>query len=87
MYLFVYGTLCKGLSRNSILQNTEYLGIASCTGKLLNIGFYPALIQGDGKVIGEIYQIDPKVLLPKLDKIEGYSKNSEAGSLYIRRKT
>ncbi len=33
MYLFVYGTFCKGLSRNSILQNTEYLGIASCKGK------------------------------------------------------
>ena len=87
MLLFVYGTFCRGLSRNTVLKDSVYLGIASCKGKLIDIGFYPALIQGDEKVVGEVYKIDPEVLLTKLDEIEGYSKNSEAGSLYIRGKT
>ena len=87
MLIFVYGTFCKGLSRNSVLKDAKHLGIASCKGNLIDIGSYPALIQGDGKVIGEIYQIDPDVILQRLDEIEGYNEHNEIGSYYVRRKT
>jgi gamma-glutamylcyclotransferase len=84
MLLFVYGTLCKGLSRNEVLKESEYLGFALCKGVLKDVGSFPAFINGDKDVIGEVYRIDPDIVLPILDRIEGYSKNNEAGSLYLR---
>ena len=86
MLLFVYGTLCRGLSRNDVLKKSEYLGFALCNGILKDVGSFPAFINGDKDVIGEVYRIDPDIVLPILDRIEGYSKNDESGSLYLRRK-
>ena len=85
MLLFVYGTLCKGLSRNDVLKESKYLGLALCKGVLKDAGSFPALINGDGEVIGEVYQIDSNTVLPLLDRIEGYSKKDESRSLYLRK--
>jgi gamma-glutamylcyclotransferase (GGCT)/AIG2-like uncharacterized protein YtfP len=84
MLIFVYGTLCRGQFRNDVLKESEYLGLALCKGVLKDVGSYPALIDGDGQVIGEVYRIDPDIVLPILDRIEGYFKNDENGSLYLR---
>jgi gamma-glutamylcyclotransferase (GGCT)/AIG2-like uncharacterized protein YtfP len=85
MLLFVYGTLCRGLSRNDVLKKSEYLGLALCKGILKDVGSFPALINGDGEVIGEVYRIDSDTVLPLLDQFEGYLKNDESRSLYVRK--
>lgn len=42
-------------------------------GQLLDLGRYPGLIEGAGRVRGEIYQLDDPELLPILDREEGYN--------------
>ena len=86
MNLFVYGTLCRGLSRNKILSASQYLGLAHIDGALVDLGHYPGLIKGAESVIGEIYKIDPEALLPRLDEIEGVNAADDKKSLYVRRK-
>ena len=74
MLLFVYGTLCRGLLRNDVLKESKYLGLALCNGVLKDVGSFPALINSDEEIIGEVYRIDADTVLPILDQIEGYSK-------------
>lgn len=42
-------------------------------GQLLDLGRYPGLIEGAGRVRGEIYHLDDPELLPILDREEGYN--------------
>jgi len=50
-----------------------FLGEATARGGLLDLGRYPGLIDGAGRVRGEIYQLDDPELLPVLDREEGYN--------------
>ncbi len=69
--IFVYGTLRKGECRNYILSDCQFLGYAKAKGFVLyNIGAFPGMVEGEGEVIGEVYEI-PKDLLEKLDWVEG----------------
>lgn len=79
--LFVYGTLKRGFSRNSALQNQIYLGTAKTTPEysMFNLGGYPGLLntklaeqnQVESKdiIYGEIYEVSDECLVT-LDKIE-----------------
>ena len=46
--------------------------------EMYNVGWYPAIIDGDGIIIGELYQV-PNIDIPSIDMLEG------EGSLYIKR--
>ena len=50
-----------------------FLGGGDGRGRLLALGRYPGLIDGAGRVRGEIYQLDDPELLPVLDREEGYN--------------
>ena len=68
-YLFVYG-LFRDSARN-LLGEIHKCGKATVNGKIFKVNeFYPGFKEGDGKVFGDIYLIDPKVF-PILDKFEG----------------
>lgn len=71
--LFVYGTLRRG-SANVYAQRleaeAEWLGPASLRGSLIRIGAHVALVDGDGAVEGEVWQV-PDSLWPLLDDYEG----------------
>jgi len=84
MKLFVYGTLLRGLERNSVLDAAEYLGLARIQGSLYDLGSYPGLVEGDNFVIGELYEIG-WLILNKLDQIEGFDPNYPVQSLYQRK--
>ncbi len=69
-YIFVYGQfrdLAKGL-----LQEPIKCGKASILGKIYQVNpAYPGFVEdGDEKVFGDVYLIDP-VILPSLDEYEG----------------
>ena len=69
--IFVYGTLRKGECRNYLLEDYRFLGYAKAKGFLFyNIGAYPGMVEGDGEVVGEVYEIHES-LLEKLDLVEG----------------
>jgi gamma-glutamylcyclotransferase (GGCT)/AIG2-like uncharacterized protein YtfP len=48
-------------------------GTGTARGRLLDLGRYPGLIEGAGRVHGEIYRLDDPELLPILDREEGYN--------------
>jgi gamma-glutamylcyclotransferase (GGCT)/AIG2-like uncharacterized protein YtfP len=84
MKLFAYGTLLAGMRLHEMLADAHYLGPAIIRGKLLDLGDYAGLVEGDAVVTGEIYEIDDP-LLERLDQVEGFRPDDPAGSLYLRK--
>ncbi|MBF0266559.1 MAG: gamma-glutamylcyclotransferase [Gammaproteobacteria bacterium] len=83
MLIFIYGTLLKGMSRNHVLEQSEFVGYAITRGLIYDLGSYPALTAGDNTVCGELYEVTDEVLAT-LDNIEGYYEAEPENSLYIR---
>jgi gamma-glutamylcyclotransferase (GGCT)/AIG2-like uncharacterized protein YtfP len=70
--LFTYGTLMQGERLHHHLHGrATRVATAMVTGHLLNLGRYPGLIAGDGRVSGELYRVDDPELLATLDRVEG----------------
>ena len=78
--VFVYGTLMNGESNHHFLENSICLGKAVIEGyDMYNVGgYYPAIIPGNSRIIGELYEVHENDM-PSIDMLEG------EGSLYIRK--
>jgi gamma-glutamylcyclotransferase (GGCT)/AIG2-like uncharacterized protein YtfP len=64
----------RGYALHDVLaRGATFLGAGSVAGRLLDLGRYPALIAGAGRVTGELYRLDDPELLPVLDREEGYN--------------
>ena len=85
MRVFVYGTLRKGDSRYGVLDDCKCIAEEAYLDGyvMLHLGGFPGIISGDGRVLGEIYEID-STILARLDSIEGYRDDDPGHSLYIR---
>jgi gamma-glutamylcyclotransferase (GGCT)/AIG2-like uncharacterized protein YtfP len=69
-YLFVYGVFRD--SGKTLLGDKIHLGKATINGTLYKVNeFYPGYIPGKGKVVGDVYLIDP-VIFTELDEFEGH---------------
>ena len=76
--VFVYGTLKHGFWNNRLLENAEYVGNALIEGlDLFSLGGFPGVVDGTGRVVGEVYMVDD-LELKHLDRLEGN------GSFYTR---
>lgn len=77
--VFVYGTLMKGEPNHHFIEDSRFLGVYALEGyEMYNVGWYPAIIPGEGIIPGELYEVregDMKYI----DGLEG------EGSLYIRK--
>jgi gamma-glutamylcyclotransferase (GGCT)/AIG2-like uncharacterized protein YtfP len=72
--LFTYGTLMRGYALHPVLvRAATAAGSGTARGRLLDLGRYPGLIEGPGRVHGEVYRLDDPELLPVLDREEGYN--------------
>lgn len=72
--LFVYGTLRQGEGNHHLLGDAELLGIYRTNPRytMLDLGWYPAVIDGGHTaIVGEVYNLS-KARLPWLDKLEDY---------------
>jgi len=94
MKFFVYGTLKTGECRESVFSSYCKSGDytvkpARIRAELYDLGYYPAILEGNNIVRGEMVTIedpeDYKVLLDRIDAIEGYSEHSDH-NLYNRKK-
>lgn len=87
MRIFVYGSLRKGMYNYDIYlrDNSELLGIGYVKGELYTIKDvkYPALIQGDSLVVGEIYEVNDN-LVGDLDAMEHYFGEGHSENEYHR---
>jgi gamma-glutamylcyclotransferase (GGCT)/AIG2-like uncharacterized protein YtfP len=72
--LFAYGTLMRGYALHAVLAaGATFVTTGHVRGRLLRLGRYPGLIEGAGRVRGEVYRLDDPQLLPILDREEGYN--------------
>ena len=72
MLLFVYGTLRRGQSNHSQLADARFIAEARTEPRfeLVDLGGYPALVEGGSTAIsGELYELDGD-LLARLDEFE-----------------
>jgi gamma-glutamylcyclotransferase (GGCT)/AIG2-like uncharacterized protein YtfP len=64
----------RGYALHRVLAaGATWLGDGAVRGRLLDLGRYPALVDGAGRVSGEIYRLHDPELLPVLDREEGYN--------------
>ncbi|HEU4367620.1 MAG TPA: gamma-glutamylcyclotransferase family protein [Methylomirabilota bacterium] len=72
--LFAYGTLMRGYPLHAVMAGrVTLLAPGTARGRLLDLGRYPGLVGGAGRVSGEVYRLDDPELLPVLDREEGYN--------------
>jgi gamma-glutamylcyclotransferase (GGCT)/AIG2-like uncharacterized protein YtfP len=81
--LFIYGTLMPGLRLEAEMHGARFMGPAQVPGRLVDLGRYPGLLQGDGQVTGEVFEVDD-AHLARLDGVEGMVPGDRAASQYWR---
>jgi gamma-glutamylcyclotransferase (GGCT)/AIG2-like uncharacterized protein YtfP len=71
--LFVYGTLMRGFPLHALLEGgADSLGDGEVTGRLFDLGRYPAALPDGGGIIrGEVYRPHDPSLWRVLDSAEG----------------
>ena len=71
--LFVYGTLMRGQSNHALVASAARIERATVRGLLFGLpAGYPALIEGEGIVYGELCFFDDlAAILPDIDEYEG----------------
>ncbi len=72
--IFVYGTLRRTDVRNSVLDNSKFLGSYKSIPKytMYSLGAFPCIVFGcKTSIIGELYEVDDYTL-SRLDLIEGH---------------
>lgn len=87
-FVAFYGSLRYPSTRDGlgISQQIQFVTNALIPGYMVDLGHFPGLIEGDGEVFADVYQIlDPKAL-ERLDGFEGYMKGDPDNSMYIRKK-
>jgi len=82
-HLFVYGTLRSNQPNAPRLGGATPLGWATTSGRLIDLGDYPGLIEGDGVVVGELFLL-PSAALERIDDLEGFDPHDIEGSLFVR---
>ncbi|SMP04292.1 Uncharacterized conserved protein YtfP, gamma-glutamylcyclotransferase (GGCT)/AIG2-like family [Desulfurobacterium pacificum] len=85
--LFVYGTLMSGFSAHTFLMDSEFVSHGVLYGaRLLHLedGF-PAAVEGEGEVFGEVYRVD-SLTLAAIDAFEEFWEDFPERSFYLRKK-
>jgi gamma-glutamylcyclotransferase (GGCT)/AIG2-like uncharacterized protein YtfP len=89
--VFVYGTLMRGFDHpmsKLLASSADFLGDASCGGRLYMITHYPGLLHAaaDADIVhGDLFRMrDPDTLLAVLDDYESIGPEQEEPMLYLR---
>ncbi len=83
-----YGTLMRAFAVQRLLGlDAELRFVASCKipGALYDLGDYPGLVEADGAVAGEVFELLGPETLKSLDDFEEYDPAQPQASEYVRR--
>ncbi len=90
--LFVYGTLMRGFDpqmAKRLSANADFLGEATCRGRLYLVKHYPGLVLSDDPadiVFGELYRLHARdALLREFDMYEACGEGFAAPTEYVRK--
>ena len=90
--LFVYGTLMRGYAHpmaRLLSANADFLGEASCRGRLYRVKHYPGFVLSDNAadvVFGELYRLRAvEDLLREFDMYEACGESFAEPTQYVRR--
>lgn len=90
--LFVYGTLMRGYVHpmaKLLSANADFLGPASCRGRLYMVKHYPGLVLSDDAdeiVHGELYRLRaPEAMLREFDMYEACGEGFPEPTQYVRK--
>jgi len=89
--LFVYGTLMRGFDHpmaKLLSANADFVGEATCRGKLYLVKHYPGLVLSDDArdiVHGELFRLRaPEALLAEFDMYEACGEGFQPPTEYLR---
>ena len=71
--VFVYGSLKQGHGNNRFLSNSNFIGKGITLDddfKMISLGGFPGIIDGNNRIVGELYEIDDEVF-QSIDSLEG----------------
>jgi gamma-glutamylcyclotransferase (GGCT)/AIG2-like uncharacterized protein YtfP len=72
--LFLYGSLMRGQSAHRLLRGrATFVDEATVAGTLLDLGRFPGVVAGRGRVRGEVWRFEAPEVLRTLDEYEGYN--------------
>jgi gamma-glutamylcyclotransferase (GGCT)/AIG2-like uncharacterized protein YtfP len=83
----VYGSLREGFGvddRPDVGNKLVDKGRCVIKGAIYDVGGYPGLADGDGVVVGELYEVLDLTVFPQLDEFEKYNPLAREKSLYLR---
>jgi gamma-glutamylcyclotransferase (GGCT)/AIG2-like uncharacterized protein YtfP len=90
--LFVYGTLMRGFDNpmaQLLTRSADYLGPATCRGRLYRVKHYPGLVLSDAAddlVHGELYRLrHVEEMLREFDMYEACGEGFAEPTQYIRK--
>ena len=83
-FIFVYGGLMRGFDLHHYLAGATFVGEGWVAGRLVSVGRYPGLLDGDGQVSGEIYRLEDAASLEALDDLEEFDPADPERSEYLR---
>jgi gamma-glutamylcyclotransferase (GGCT)/AIG2-like uncharacterized protein YtfP len=88
-FIALYGSLMRGLgamNEIAVAPHLRYVGPCVIDGQLFDLGAYPGLRIGSGRVIGEMHALLDPIALPALDRFEGFDPGAPNDSLYLRKR-
>lgn len=86
-WIALYGSLMRGfgvMDELGIGDRIRFVGPCIVKGELFDLGRYPGMRHGDGRVIGELYALLEVDVIVDLDEFEGYAASRPRESLYLR---
>ena len=86
-WVAAYGSLMRGLGgaeRAGVDHVTRFVGPCVLEGELFDLGDWPGMRPGHGRVVGEIHALLDASALARMDSFEDYDPTDPCGSLYLR---
>ncbi len=88
-HLAAYGLLRQGgggLERLGLAQALTHVGPCVINGALYDLGSFPGVVEGAGRVLGDLFRVETGAVGPLVDRFEDFDPDDPGKSAYVRRR-